>query len=65
LTVCLEIELSLVELYKGQILYREMLGRLESMGFGLFSVEPGFTDPHTGRVLQFDGILVRTDGRGS
>ena len=55
----LQMELSIVELYKGQSLATEMINYLESMGFALYSVEPGFYDKKTGRLLQFDGIFYR------
>jgi hypothetical protein len=58
-TRVVESELSLVPLYEGQHLYRDIIDQLESLGFGLVSIERGFTDPNTGHVLQVDGIFVR------
>ena len=54
----LQLELSLRELYDGQVLYQELLGKLARLGFGLAAIEPGFQDPKTGRLLQFDGLLL-------
>jgi len=51
-------ELSLVVLYEGQHLWREMVDRLESAGFTLWGLQPGFMDQH-GRNLQVDAIFFR------
>lgn len=53
------VELSLVPLYEGQRLWQEMISRLEKDGFTLWALQPGFTDPSNGRVLQMDGIFFR------
>lgn len=53
-------EMSLVALYEGQALFGELLTRLERLGFELWSIEPGFVEPGTGRLLQADGIFYRT-----
>ena len=52
-------ELSLVPLYDGQRLWRDIIDRLESEGFMLWALQKGFTDPHTGQSLQMDGIFLR------
>ena len=52
-------EMSLVPLYKGQMLVREMWDALVSAGFEAWSLEPGFRDPRTGRMLQIDGLFVK------
>lgn len=57
----LEIELSLVELYEGQLLIGDMLARLDQLGFACVGLEPEFVDPATGHVLQVDGIFVRRE----
>lgn len=53
------VELSLVPLYKGQYLLRDMIERLEQLGFSLFCIQPGFTDPRSGQTLQVDGVFFR------
>lgn len=58
----LQIELSLEPLYTGAVGWRDTVDWLEERGFALVAVEPGFDDPATGRMLQFDGFFVRTDG---
>lgn len=55
----LEIELSLVELYGGQPLYREVIEYLERYGFDMVALTEGFTCANTGRVLQFNAIFRR------
>lgn len=54
-------ELSLVPLYEGQHLWREVIDRLELEGFILWAVQKGFTDPRTGQSLQIDGIFLRRE----
>lgn len=52
-------ELSLVELYKGQHLWIDILNRLENEGFTLWSIQRGFTDRISGRTLQIDATFFR------
>ena len=54
-------ELSLVPLYEGQRLWRDVVDRLESEGFSLWALQRGFTDPRTGRSLQVDAIFLRSE----
>jgi len=55
----IQIELSLIQLYEGQRLWRESIERLESEGFVVWALEPVFVDPATGRTLQVDGVFYR------
>jgi FkbM family methyltransferase len=55
----LQIELSLIPLYSGQMLFRDMLDQLVAKGFELYALLPGFTDPRDGRLLQVDGVFFR------
>lgn len=55
----IQLELSLVSLYAGQVLYREMIDWLAGQGFELWSVMPGFVDQSSGRMLQMDGVFFR------
>jgi FkbM family methyltransferase len=54
-----QLEMSLVPLYEGQALYRDLIGWLEARGFVLWALLPGFSDPTTGRMLQADGVFFR------
>jgi FkbM family methyltransferase len=53
------LELSLVPLYDGQRLWCEMIGRMESFGLTLWSIQKGFSEKSTGRTLQIDAIFIR------
>jgi FkbM family methyltransferase len=53
------IELSLTPLYGGQELWRYFVDRLENRGFNIWNMQPGFSDPTTGRTLQIDVAFVR------
>lgn len=55
----LELELSLVPLYEGGPLLPEMLAWLAQRDYILVGLEPGFSDPRSGRLLQVDGIFAR------
>ncbi len=52
-------ELSLVPLYEGQRLWMDMIHRLETEGFTIWSIQKGFTDPRDGRTLQVDATFFR------
>lgn len=54
-----QLELSLVPLYQGAPLMRDMLARMDAVGYDVWAIWPGFADPATGRLLQMDGIFVR------
>jgi FkbM family methyltransferase len=59
--VGVQVELSIIPLYEGAPLATEMIDRLQSEGLTLASIEPGFAEPVTGRLLQFDGVFFRVD----
>jgi FkbM family methyltransferase len=52
-------EMSLVPLYDGQALMPEIVDRLGRLGFELWFVDPGFTEPGTRRLLQLDGMFFK------
>lgn len=54
-----EIELSLGGMYSGQWNFREALDYFFLEGFELFSLEAGFADAVTGKVMQVDAIFTR------
>jgi FkbM family methyltransferase len=53
----LQLELSLVPLYSGQLTLIPMLELLAEAGFDPVAFEPGFEDKTTGEYLQVDGIF--------
>jgi FkbM family methyltransferase len=57
-----QLEMSLVPLYDGQMLMRGLLDFMTRNDFTLMSIEPGFTDPKTGQLLQIDGVFFRERG---
>jgi FkbM family methyltransferase len=56
-----QLELSFVALYDGQLLFAALIERLFEAGFAVYCLEAGFADPRTGRMLQCDGLFVRND----
>ena len=54
----IQLEMSIVPLYENEILFIEMINFLDSKGFELFSLENGFADTKTGKLLQLDGIFI-------
>ena len=52
-------ELSFDYLYDGQRLWKDIVNRLESNGFILWSIQYGLTDKYSGRTLQTDAIFYR------
>jgi FkbM family methyltransferase len=57
--VGLQMEMSLVPLYAGQMLVGEAMDWIASVGLRLASVEPGLRDRKSGELLQMDGVFVR------
>lgn len=55
----IQVEMSIVELYEGEDTFIGMISWLQQKGYELHSLEPGFRDPATGRLLQMDGIFFR------
>jgi FkbM family methyltransferase len=54
----IQLEMSLVPLYEGEMLISEMIKYLENKGFQLFSLENGHYNRQTGQLLQADGIFI-------
>jgi hypothetical protein len=53
------LELSTVPLYEGQWLWADGIAYLNQRGFDLWFLYPDFTDPTSGRVLQYNGLFAR------
>ena len=60
-TRALEIELSLAPMYRGGMVINEALDYLDRKGFRLVSIEPAFSEPETGCILQVDGIFIKNE----
>ena len=54
----IQLEMSLTELYKEQVIYFEIDEYLRNFGFTLWGMIPGFRDSRNGRLLQYDGLYV-------
>ena len=63
--VGLQVEISLVPLYKGQCLFDEMLKKLKNDGFELWSISTIFSDPNTAQLLQVDATFFRAPSSNS
>jgi FkbM family methyltransferase len=59
LVTAVQLEMSIIELYEGQSLYEYFFDFFKSEGFRLYQLIPGFLDPHTGQLLQFDAVFIR------
>jgi FkbM family methyltransferase len=57
--VGVQMELSLVPLYEGQLLMPELMERVTALGFDLWAVAPAFVDARNGRMLQIDATFMR------
>lgn len=54
----IQIEMSIIELYEGELGFIEMIKLLNDKGFKLFSLENGFSNLDSGQLMQVDGIFV-------
>ncbi|MGI9420673.1 MAG: FkbM family methyltransferase [Geminicoccaceae bacterium] len=57
--VGVQLEMSLVPLYQGERDYRAMIQRLETLGFALHLVLPGYFERKLARMVEIDGVFVR------
>ena len=57
----IQMEMSLAQLYEGQLSFGELLNTMTCSGFEVFGFVPGFVDPASGRMLQVDGLFFRKD----
>jgi len=58
-TSAVQLEMSLIPLYEGELLLSQMCSAMSAKGFELWDIEPSFRDTATGRLLQVDGIFTR------
>jgi len=54
-----QMEMSLVPLYDGETLFNDMYMFMSGRGYSLIAIEPIFSDPNSGQILQVDGIFHR------
>jgi FkbM family methyltransferase len=55
----IQLETSLVPVYQNEPLVGDMIKMLDLLGFRIVAVEPGWSDPKTGELLQMDLMLAR------
>ncbi|MBA2742295.1 MAG: FkbM family methyltransferase [Actinobacteria bacterium] len=53
-----ELEMSLVPIYEGQVLAPAVCAMMRERGFAPVALEASFTHPDTGEILQIDGIFA-------
>jgi FkbM family methyltransferase len=54
-----QMEMSLVPLYEGEMLFDELHRLMKESGYSLVDIIPGFADRNSGRLLQIDGVFHR------
>jgi FkbM family methyltransferase len=57
--LAVQLEMSLLPLYEGEVLMSDMCADMNAKGFELWNLDPSFRDSATGRLLQADGIFTR------
>ena len=57
----IELELSTTQLYEGSKLYPFYFDYFTRNGFELWSLEPEFMDPKSGKMLQFNATFINTN----
>ncbi len=55
----IQLEMALLPIYQGEMVWRKLVDRLEQAGFDLSIVLPGYFEPKLARQLQFDGVFFR------
>jgi len=55
----IQVELSSVPLYKGQVLFDKVMDYILNAGFELYELVPGLRDRKSGRLYQFDGVFFK------
>jgi len=55
----IELEMSLVPLYSGELLFADLHEKLLGLGFTLMSLEPVFFNAVTRQVMQVNGVYFR------
>lgn len=54
-----QIEMALIPTYEGAMGFQEMSLKLKNLGFNLISIESGFYDKATGKLMEVDGVFYR------
>lgn len=59
----IQLEISLVPMYQDEPCFPEMHALMQDIGYKLISIEPTLIHPHTGEMLQIDGIYRKREAR--
>lgn len=57
----IQIEMALIPTYEGAITFEEMIKKLKSFNFNTTSIESGYYDKNTGKLLEVDGVFFKND----
>ena len=57
----IQLEMSLISTYDGAASFNDLRNKLESIGFEMNTIETGYYDNKTGRLLEVDGVFFRND----
>lgn len=55
----IQLETAFLELYEDEKLFKDMVPYIESLGFELYLIVPGFLDQTSGRMLEADCVFMR------
>jgi FkbM family methyltransferase len=55
----IQVEVSIAALYDGQPDFLRLLEFIRDAGFELWAINPGFREPGSGKLLQFDAVFFR------
>jgi FkbM family methyltransferase len=55
----IQLEISVREVYSGEVLFIELLSYLKAAGFRVFTLEPYYFDKNSGELLQVEAYLVK------
>ncbi|WP_445456277.1 FkbM family methyltransferase [Flavobacterium sp. HNIBRBA15423] len=59
LITAIQIEMSLVPTYEGALSFEQMSEKLKNLNFETFSIESGYYDKQSGRLLEVDGVFIK------
>lgn len=59
--IAIQAELSISPLYEGAQDWQEAIDSMESLGYRLMLITPGFRDHVTGEMMQADGVFIRRE----
>lgn len=54
-----QLELSLVEMYDGEMLFLDMITYLKNLGYSIYSLEPGYDNNESGQLYQVDALFFK------